>query len=553
MIVQERKLVRARHQREHTKKQLLLLESRVNKENDRNGVNTHEQQVEAFKQLGQEEQKKLNQLREIRHGDREEERRHEKEKVLKQECPNLCPMNLEQKLHRKVNVGLTRAGLTDLFGLQREEKMVVTQSDKRRMQLDRIWQQFNALVKQIAAPDPYLYEVDLQNMEVTDDMIKQLLQPMTLNQIVRKVNLINNKITSAGAAQIGNLLLRAPTIMVMLLGGNDIDDRFVAGLCKGLKKNMGLRELNLVGKKQSTNGFKELEHQRNFGSSEKFSFRSGLSRISPQGATLLANALRKNAFLMVLALGTHEIGDEGCGALADLLANGSMLEQLEIDNNGIGSEGGRKLGRALARNSSLTYLNVARNNLEDEAFACIGAGIKHNGTLAKLDVAHNHMGDAGAVSLMEGLDTRKGMAALRLHFEGNTNLGHEVALRLRLMSERSEGRLRTKFRKAAIRGRETLIEMRDAQRDAIRAQQQKRLQDILAAAGERKDTPADRMLAIGGRQRQVQLKPTRQVLGRRRKSIWKEEYVDGYAVQVDDGGSAAFWGEANENLALPIR
>jgi hypothetical protein len=47
----------------------------------------------------------------------------------------------------------------------------------------------------------------------------------------------------------------------------------------------------------------------------------------------MANTLRKNSSLTVLALGTHENGDDGCEALADLLANNHTREQLEIDKS----------------------------------------------------------------------------------------------------------------------------------------------------------------------------------------------------------------------------
>jgi hypothetical protein len=198
---------------------------------------------------------------------------------------------------------------------------------------------------------------------------------------------------------------------------------------------------------------------------------------------------------------------------------------------------------SLSAIGSYQYLNISRNSLEDEAFAAIGAAIKKNSTLAKLDVAQNLMGDKGARSLMEGLDTRKGQAALRVHFEGNPQLGNDMALRLRLMSERSEGRLRTKFRKAAIRGRETLMEMIESQRDAVKAQQMDRLAEILAQAGERRDTPT-----VGGVAKQWKLKSKRKPLAaRRRKSIWKEEYVGGQVVQVQAGDGAVLWGATNRS------
>jgi hypothetical protein len=355
-IIAEKKLVRARHEREHTKKRLLLLESRVNKENEQNGVNSHDKQVEAFSKLNHDTQEKLLQLKDIRRHDRQEEAQQEKYKILKAENPTLCPLTNEENLHRKVTTGLKRCGLTELFGLQNEVKMVVTQSDKRRFKVERIRKQFNDILERIKDHDPYCFEVDLQNMEIDDDMMKILSAAMALNYSVRKVNLNGNRIGQGGASQLSRIVSRCHSLMVLLLGSNNIDDLFIQTLCRGLKANTGLRELNLVGRKVPTNDFKKLEHKRNFGDSkeQEFQFAHSMPRITAWGAVVLANTLRKNSSLIVLALGTHEIGDEGCGALADLLANNHTLEQLEIDNNLIGSEGGRKLAHGLERNTSLT-------------------------------------------------------------------------------------------------------------------------------------------------------------------------------------------------------
>jgi hypothetical protein len=87
------------------------------------------------------------------------------------------------------------------------------------------------------------------------------------------------------------------------------------------------------------------------------------------GATIIAEALRKNRTLATLSLGANRIRAAGAAAFSDTLilrGRDGTLRNLDLCSNQIGDEGASYLSEALSRDASLTQLDLARNAIADE-------------------------------------------------------------------------------------------------------------------------------------------------------------------------------------------
>src|SRR5260370_14061932 len=83
--------------------------------------------------------------------------------------------------------------------------------------------------------------------------------------------------------------------------------------------------------------------------------------VGPDGARVVAAALRDNTFVRSLLLGADALGDEGARAIGERVAESRHLETLFLGCNNIGSAGMEALAAALRGHPTMRGLWVKRN------------------------------------------------------------------------------------------------------------------------------------------------------------------------------------------------
>jgi hypothetical protein len=526
------------------------VETKFQQSNKENNMNSDSQTHEAFEKLPADKKSQIVELRSLRREELMKKMNPARQELeVPPELSSLAKKSDEKKVAERVDLGLKRTGIWQLCGCEDEIAPGPRKGkgDTTIMNVGELRDYKNYLQK-ITDNKPDMVYVSLQHRKINDDSIKALTNALRCSTYVNVVSLQHNNITSAGCKQLGATLKMLASLKALLLGSNLIDDLGVDTIAKSLRRNYGLVELNLVGRKQVLNDFHACS--------------GGIApcppRITAWGASRLANSLATHKYIKILSIGTQSLGDDGCRALATMVAKHETLEQLELDNNGIGAEGMRELGNALLTNKSLTFLNIAKNGADDEGFEALAKGLKRNKIMRVVDAAENRMGELGGLAMIAGISGR-GSIPLRLLFHGNPVCDTPISERLAQASKKSEGAARTKFRKTAMSTMESLLELRDNHMTTIvdLAVEKRRLsllasQEQVRVANE--TMLASRMKNIRGPGPGVQahLLPKRRVkfASPRRRSVWKEQFVGDTSVQVlvdnEDGGSAAFWGGESE-------
>jgi hypothetical protein len=105
---------------------------------------------------------------------------------------------------------------------------------------------------------------------------------------------------------------------------------------------------------------------------------------------LMASALRENATLKNLYLGTNNIGDAGIAHLAQVLRH-SNLCSLGLSTNHIGDEGALALAEALQGNRVLNQLFLAWNQVSNQGARALIGMLDCNKTLGQLLISGNRI------------------------------------------------------------------------------------------------------------------------------------------------------------------
>ena len=142
----------------------------------------------------------------------------------------------------------------------------------------------------------------------------------------------------------------------------------------------------------------------------------GANTIGDAGAAAIAEALKVNAVLHTLVLGSllggNSIGDAGALAIADALKVNAVLEELYLSGNFIGDAGAVALAEGLKVNVVLKTLWLTDNSIGDEGAAAIAEALRvhRSAKLMRLSLFRNIIRSKGsgatAVSLSSGLASR---------------------------------------------------------------------------------------------------------------------------------------------------
>jgi len=151
--------------------------------------------------------------------------------------------------------------------------------------------------------------------------------------------------------------------------------------------------------------------------------------IDANGATHLADGLKKCTALITLDLGNNAIGPEGAASIAGVLTQCTSITNLNLQGNYIGEDGAIHLATELVFLERLAFedLNLRFNDIGPFGLQMIVCVLPRCPKLRKLDLYHNGIGTTGAESLADMLPQCTSLTELNLSLN---EIGPEGAERL---------------------------------------------------------------------------------------------------------------------------
>eukprot|EP01012_Entosiphon_sulcatum_P016755 TRINITY_DN21643_c0_g1_i1.p1 TRINITY_DN21643_c0_g1~~TRINITY_DN21643_c0_g1_i1.p1 ORF type:complete len:1049 (-),score=132.01 TRINITY_DN21643_c0_g1_i1:9-3155(-) len=260
------------------------------------------------------------------------------------------------------------------------------------------------LLAALADPSATVCSLSERRAAMTDRELACLCAAVRNNRTIFELDLEGCHMSTAAAAELGQLILENCTLHTLRLGGNGFCDEATLLVSSALHKNTSIlvfdlkaSHLGLVGGKaiatmlQVNNSLTELNFQRN--------------SLKSDSCIALAKALRTNPSVLTLMLRFNEIGDAGAIGLADLLRVNAVLTTLDLGGNCVQSAGGRALAEALRRNSTLRKLNLRSNLTHDESAIAFAGVLQTNTSLSELFLGHNELTQEGVIKLVQALIT----------------------------------------------------------------------------------------------------------------------------------------------------
>jgi Ran GTPase-activating protein (RanGAP) involved in mRNA processing and transport len=218
--------------------------------------------------------------------------------------------------------------------------------------------------------------------------VQQLKSMLRQNTALESLDLTSNVLGSAGLAEIAPVLYRNTSVKALELINNGLDDIDSANLlCElRIRRNRTITSLciahnafggNAAAVRSSADGVRSnLTLQK---------LDIGYCGLDDQGNSVLANALvARNASILELNLHSSAITSVGVRALADdNMEAVKTLSKLSLGCNRIGNEGATILANALGRNAmpSLKRLDLSFCGIGDDGFVALVAALEQNTSL----------------------------------------------------------------------------------------------------------------------------------------------------------------------------
>ncbi|XP_072133528.1 uncharacterized protein [Mobula birostris] len=235
-----------------------------------------------------------------------------------------------------------------------------------------------------------LKELSLNDNKLGDSGVKLLSAALRDSECnIQKLCLWNVGLTDSGAGDLNAALGGNPSLTVLNLNNNKLEDSGVKLVSAALKKSRcKLQELRL----------------RNVG-------------LTDSGAKDLASTLRTNRSLMELNLNDNKLGDSGVKLVSAALKKAKCkIQKLWLRDVGLTDSGAKDLASALSSNPSLTELNLGANKLGDSGVKLVSAALKNSECkIQKLWLYDVGLTDSGAKDLNSTLSTNQSLTELSLN------------------------------------------------------------------------------------------------------------------------------------------
>ncbi|XP_030612231.1 leucine-rich repeat-containing protein 34 isoform X3 [Archocentrus centrarchus] len=170
--------------------------------------------------------------------------------------------------------------------------------------------------------------------------VMALISALRRNEALRSVDISRPLLFShqeEWAVHCSAMLAVNSTLVELHLGKMGMTDTGMERLTEGLRRNRGLRYLDLR-----------------------------CNRVTRDGARHLASMLKQNRVLEIVDLSSNRIEDDGAAHLSEAISwPGCSLKELSVCRNSIAAEGLLSLAQAVKANTSLTHIYIWGNYLEE--------------------------------------------------------------------------------------------------------------------------------------------------------------------------------------------
>ncbi|WP_143684738.1 hypothetical protein [Variovorax sp. KK3] len=214
-----------------------------------------------------------------------------------------------------------------------------------------------------------------------------VIQALKSNTSLESLIFSYNEIDEACAFLIAESVARNRNLLSLQFVGNRLKDSGVEHICKLLEKsNVQTLEITDGGITQAS--------IRRLLSTPLLVLALGGPEINNEVAKQIAASMASNTSLKTLDLAFCGIGNEGVAALAGMLKTNDSLEELDLSFNKFDNAGFKAIGAILKNNVSLIDLKLHNNHPRLSGFEALRMGVWHNLNLRSLtceySMDHNH-------------------------------------------------------------------------------------------------------------------------------------------------------------------
>jgi Ran GTPase-activating protein (RanGAP) involved in mRNA processing and transport len=254
--------------------------------------------------------------------------------------------------------------------------------------------------------------------------VQQLKAVLRRNTALESLDLTFSALGSAGLAEISLVLYRNTSIKVLDLTCNGLDDIESANVLRELiRRNKTITSLCIARNHFGRNAAAVRSIADGVRSNTTLQqLDLSFCRLDDQGISILADALAtRNASLLELNLRTNEITSAGVRALVDDNVEAvNTLTKLCLAHNRVKSEGATILADALGRNAmpSLKQLDLGWCGIGDDGFVALASALEQNTSLQILDIHYNSFGERGFMALADSLPKIKGLQQINISARG---------------------------------------------------------------------------------------------------------------------------------------
>ena len=208
-----------------------------------------------------------------------------------------------------------------------------------------------------------LTKVQLNDNRLTEDGIKNILASLSVENLM-DLNISNNKASVDNLKTLaGFVASRFSVLKILKLEGMNLKDQGCAIICKALKKNQTLLELNLA-------------------------------KNSIEGNKTLCSYISQTQTLQKLDLHWNLIRSQGAYSLSESILSNSTLKVLDLSWNSLGSlskvNGIKILAHALEKHKSLIHVDISNNNLATADVEIIAKKLEKNHKILGIHMSGNH-------------------------------------------------------------------------------------------------------------------------------------------------------------------
>jgi len=279
-----------------------------------------------------------------------------------------------------------------------------------------------------------------------------------------------NSIGDDGVAQIATVLAIAGNLRELCFAGNNVGPKGLRSILDVFEKQRALGKRPIEILDVNTNnigpeGAKMLAKALRSPACTLKTLKVSQNRIGFAGVIEIARSLKTNSTLTQLDISWNmcrkeEYGENTAASqegvqvameFADILGQqGCTLESLTLDGNLLGNNGAMLILKALQDNPGLQmkHLSVGASSLDDSAATHFAAFVRDSAMLLSLDLSRNHITSEGATAFKEALANNTTLTALSLR--DNHVIDPETLEVMRTMMQKNAASLRTNMTKARM-------------------------------------------------------------------------------------------------------